>query len=87
MVTALIVAWFLACTTISVIGCLPIHAFWDPQVKRTCVRLKDYYLGNAVANITTDLLLLALPLPMIWSLQLATGRKLMLSGVFLLGLL
>ena len=87
LVAALIVAWFLACTIVSIFECVPIDTFWEPKSERRCVNLKQYILSNAVINIVTDLLLLILPLPMIWSLHLATERKVLVSGVFLLGLL
>ena len=86
-VAALLAAWFIACTIVSVTECVPIHAFWDVKTEGSCIHLKHYILANAIPNIVTDLILMALPLPTVWSLQLVTARKILLSGVFLLGLL
>jgi hypothetical protein len=38
-------------------------------------------------NIAVDLVIMVLPLPTVWSLQLPKRQKLALSGVFMLGTL
>ena len=62
---ALKAAWLLASITISIFQCLPIYAFWDEEIKKTCVNLTHFLIGNTVPNIVTDLVILGLPLPII----------------------
>jgi len=50
-----------------------------------CINIESFFLGQAIPNIVTDGILLALPLPLIWDLHLPKGQKMALSGVFLLG--
>jgi len=42
-------------------------------------------MTNGVLSFVGDLVILALPIPMIWSLQINTRRKIALNGIFLIG--
>ncbi|CAD0112956.1 unnamed protein product [Aureobasidium uvarum] len=43
------------------------------------------YIANAVCNSVSDLLILALPIPIVWDLQLTRRKKITLSLVFAMG--
>ncbi|KAI4716465.1 hypothetical protein E4T48_07378 [Aureobasidium sp. EXF-10727] len=45
----------------------------------------DDYIANAVCNSVSDLLILALPIPIVWDLQLTRRKKITLSLVFAMG--
>lgn len=83
VVTAL---WWVICQFIVIFECSPIHYFWDRMpIGGQCIDVQRFFTGQSVVNIITDAVLLALPLPLIWRLQLPLGQKLGLSAVFLLG--
>jgi hypothetical protein len=42
-------------------------------------------MTNGVLSFVGDLIILALPIPMVWKLQINARRKLALSAMFLLG--
>ncbi|KAF7595468.1 hypothetical protein BBP40_005804 [Aspergillus hancockii] len=76
-------------TTIS-LACVPTSFFWtqwvDPLSGGHCrINLYLFYLWNGVANLFTDVLILCLPMPIVWGLQMPTGQKWAISGIFLLG--
>lgn len=50
-------------------------------------RLADHHLdiANAVCNSVSDLLILALPIPIVWDLALTRRKKITLSLVFAMG--
>ena len=50
-----------------------------------CLNVQTFFQGQAIPNIITDLVLLILPLPLIWTLKLPIEQKTALSGVFLPG--
>ena len=66
--------------------CFPLEGYWDLSGHAYCP-VDDYklFVGSALTNIITDVGLLVLPLPAIWSLRVSNGQKLMLSGVFTIG--
>lgn len=70
----------------AIFQCTPIHFFWTrTPITGHCVNVQAYFIGQAVPNIVTDVLIMALPLPQIWKLKLPWQQKTALSGIFLLG--
>ena len=88
---ALVVVWFIASLIPAIIRCLPIHDSWNPSVvgsldiRHYCIQGGDYLIASSAFNVALDFWILALPLSVVWKLQLSTRRKVGLSGVFLLG--
>ena len=52
-----------------------------------CFDIKKFLIGTAVLNILTDIVLLLMPLPFVWSLQISRTQKLAVTTVFLIGAL
>lgn len=65
--------------------CTPVAKAWNPTIKGTCINLRGSFIGNAVPNIVTDILILALPIHALWQLDTNFWLKMQLSFVFLLG--
>lgn len=67
---------------------LPVNSFWDSDVKAThTLDLVKLYTANAAFNITTDTILLFLPLTIVWRLSMTWMQKLGLTAIFGLGAL
>ncbi|KAI4837646.1 hypothetical protein E4T44_08236 [Aureobasidium sp. EXF-8845] len=70
----------------SLFACVPVRAQWDLTVPTSrCINKQAFYIGNGVMNIITDLMVLALPIPIVWRLTLELRQKIILSVVFTLG--
>ena len=82
---SVLVVFFLVTFLMGVFDCDPIRGFWDPTVTATCINFETYSIGYAVVNIATDLIILALPIRVVWNLQLPRGQKIALTLIFLLG--
>ncbi|MCJ1408687.1 hypothetical protein MMC19_002762 [Ptychographa xylographoides] len=80
----LVTAWFIAIEISVIVECQPIHALWDFSPGH-CINLQQFFLGSGIPNILLNTIILILPLPMIWTLQIHVSHKLALSSVFLLG--
>lgn len=81
-----IVCWFLATLLVSIFGCTPVKAAWDPTIAGArCINSSKFFLGNGVLNLSGDVIILCMPIPMGWTLQLARPKKLALTAVFLFG--
>lgn len=81
---------------VTLFQCIPVNAFWarfdtiNPMAPEdfTCgVDVKMFFKGNSIPNIITDVLIIVLPIPYVWSLQLQTPQKVALAGIFALGTL
>ncbi|PGH02831.1 hypothetical protein GX51_04443 [Blastomyces parvus] len=81
--------YFIACTVTLSLACQPISYYWtqvqDPKGGYCRYEPHVFYLGNAAANVATDVLILIVPIPLIWKLQMPTTKKILVSSLFLLG--
>lgn len=50
-----------------------------------CQKYKTIQLAHCATDVATDLIVLSLPLPSIWRLNMTIQRKIVLSLIFLIG--
>ena len=73
---------------LAVIYCTPRPGgHWDLGVELKCGDLAFLAIMNGVFNLLSDLLIIVLPLPILYRLNLATKKKYGLAVVFLAGIL
>ncbi|KAJ4364604.1 hypothetical protein N0V83_009200 [Neocucurbitaria cava] len=70
-----------------IFACKPIAASWNPLLLATavCVNRGAIYIATAVIGIVTDVVLIALPIPTIWGLQMPMKQKIGLTAIFGIG--
>lgn len=84
----LVVCWSVSQVLIAALACLPVSAFWDNSVTDArCLPAQPLLYTNAAGNIATELAVLALPLPVLGTLNLPLLQRIMLIGTFSLGFL
>lgn len=66
--------------------CRPFARSYDPTVPGECGDQVASFIAIGAFNIISDIVILGLPLPTVWSLKMTTAAKLGLTGVFLVGL-
>ncbi|KAI9810235.1 MAG: hypothetical protein M1827_006369 [Pycnora praestabilis] len=72
----------------TVFACRPLSKAWDALVPTdvgTCIDRGAIYIFVASINAATDLMILALPLPMLWKLEMPRKQKLAVGAVFAVG--
>ncbi|KAB8232066.1 putative integral membrane protein (Pth11) [Aspergillus alliaceus] len=72
-------------TFLFIFPCTPIAKQWDHEVVGTCINTLKSYYGLAGTSLGYDLLIIALPLPVLWNLQLGRRQKIALCCVFAIG--
>lgn len=81
--------YFVSCAVAFLVCCQPVSYYWsqyaDPTGGKCVFDLYPFYIGNAAANLTTDVLILLVPIPLTWKLQMRTSQKILIIGIFLLG--
>ncbi|CAI7599221.1 unnamed protein product [Penicillium discolor] len=71
---------------ISIFQCSPIRAYWQVNTESYhCMDDGAIVFSASVINILTDLLVTALPMPLIWSLNLPARQRLAVISIFGLG--
>lgn len=87
VIAGLVVATFFAGLGTVFAQCQPVSRLWDPTEPGTCIDIVGFIIGFGVVNILLNTIILLLPLPMIWSLEIERRHKLGLSAAFMLGIL
>ncbi|KAE8395882.1 integral membrane protein [Aspergillus alliaceus] len=86
VVGLIVILWCLAVCLVGAMTCIPFRKLWQPQVPGRCINLAQFHYGLQIPNILTDAVILVMPMRVVWSLQVSRARKIILSGIFLLGL-
>ena len=68
--------------------CHPISFNWDHSIPGGhCGDQKSLDLFIGIFNLLVDVTVVVLPMPVLWGLQMAVGKKVVLSGMFGLGIM
>ncbi|CAG9993044.1 unnamed protein product [Clonostachys byssicola] len=79
--------WLVILLCLCAFGCRPISAQWDVTITdATCIQQKGIYLGGSLPNVLVDFVLVFMPLPYVWRLRAPVGQRLIIVGMFTLGL-
>jgi len=71
--------FYIIVTFLKVGLCKPISLFWDPNIKGTCLNEHVIFIADTVMSVVSDLAILALPVPLLWSLQMPLKKKLRIA--------
>ncbi|KAF1973739.1 hypothetical protein BU23DRAFT_598852 [Bimuria novae-zelandiae CBS 107.79] len=80
-----VITWNVADIIAALVICKPIARNWDLTVPGTCGSQPKFYTSMGVINIVTDVAILGLPLPYLFSLQMPLRRKIMATGMLTIG--
>jgi hypothetical protein len=86
----MVIVWLWAISIIleTLLLCRPLAFNWDPTIPGgSCGQRNATYVVAGTLNLVTDLMVMFLPIPHIWKLQLSMAKKLALCTVFCVGLL
>ncbi|KAM0802748.1 hypothetical protein BDR22DRAFT_970990 [Usnea florida] len=85
----IIVIWTVGFFFANMLQCYPISVNWTGLGGNgdACIDENMMYLGQAFSDAITDLIILVMPIPWVWALQLPPKQKVGVSSMFLLGIL
>ncbi|RDL41339.1 Uncharacterized protein BP5553_01318 [Venustampulla echinocandica] len=66
--------------------CRPFEYTWNRTIPGVCGDTQKAYLSVAIVNLAIDLSIVALPMPVLWSLKMAKKKKMAISAILCLGL-
>ena len=86
--SALIITWTIVISLVVVVQCNPVQYFWNRSIPGgKCINNDAYYFATGLSSTIIMITVLALPLPLIWKLQVSLSRRLGLAVIFLMGAL
>ncbi|KAL4877067.1 hypothetical protein BJY04DRAFT_210166 [Aspergillus karnatakaensis] len=65
--------------------CDPVPAYWTLDPNASCLDQRAALIADSVISVVSDLLILILPLPLTWSLQMSRNKKLRVIGLLSAG--
>ncbi|GKZ16528.1 hypothetical protein AbraIFM66951_000239 [Aspergillus brasiliensis] len=80
-----VILWVICITFLFIFICVPVQKLWYPSLPGHCISQVGTWIANATSTIATDLIILLLPLPQVWKLQLRLSEKIALTVAFGLG--
>ncbi|KAI3324537.1 hypothetical protein HD806DRAFT_533999 [Xylariaceae sp. AK1471] len=80
-------AWFITAFVVSLVVCIPLDAFWHPLEPGRCLNFSLYFLLIGVFETVIDAAVLALPVAAVFKVQLPLKTRVIVSSIFLLGVL
>lgn len=78
----ILMCYYIPAFFIKVFFCKPISTYWyGPEIGGKCIDQQKVVIADSVISVASDLWILILPLPMIWSLHMSKIKKLRVMGV------
>ncbi|KAI1496459.1 hypothetical protein F5X99DRAFT_400376 [Biscogniauxia marginata] len=80
-----VILYCIASVTATILQCAPITAAFDKTIDHHCIDNSYFWFANAGFSIATDVIILTVPMPLVYSLQIPRVQKVALIIVFTLG--
>ncbi|KAF9692266.1 hypothetical protein EKO04_009522 [Ascochyta lentis] len=81
---AMSTAWGLMVVVVLLTKCQPLAYNWNKSLDGRCIDETLFYKIGTAVNVVGDFLILILPMPAIWSLNVRLSRKLQIAAVFVI---
>lgn len=72
---------------LTIFSCSPIQSFWDRDIKGTCLDVGAIGFANSANAILQDIIILVMPMPSLYKLQMKRWRKAAVALMFAVGAL
>ncbi|OCK79163.1 hypothetical protein K432DRAFT_76178 [Lepidopterella palustris CBS 459.81] len=86
---AIVAAFTIAMVFVNAFECPKPSDAWSAEIllqgSGSCINLHPLYYGQAAFNILSDIVILALPVPVLWSLQMHRNKRIALVAIFSVG--
>ncbi|KAH9990140.1 hypothetical protein F4779DRAFT_610148 [Xylariaceae sp. FL0662B] len=80
-----VVMYCVASVTATIFQCTPIDKAFDKSIEGACIDNGHFWFANAGFSIATDIIILVIPMPLVYALQIPKVQKIALIMVFTLG--
>ena len=70
----------------TIFQCRPVIRAFDKDTPGNCIDTAKFWFANAGFSIATDIIILLLPMPLVWKLEVPRMQKAALVGVFTVGI-
>ena len=83
-----IIATCIANTVVAIFSCSPVKYAWDKSIEGgKCIDQVAFARFMSIPNVITGAVMLVMPLPLVWNLNVAIAAKVALTATFLHGIM
>ncbi|PTB35551.1 uncharacterized protein TrAFT101_009408 [Trichoderma asperellum] len=82
---ACVIIYCISSMVATIFQCNPVVKAFDKAQKGTCINLATFWFANAGFSIATDVIILLLPMPLVYQLEVPRPQKIALMAVFAIG--
>ncbi|KAJ5375790.1 hypothetical protein N7517_007796 [Penicillium concentricum] len=86
---AVIIGYFVGVIVTIAVACRPTSFFWeqytDSTAEGTCIDVPQFFLINGIVSVVIDVMILCVPAPIIWRLQMPKSQRVAVTSILLLG--
>lgn len=86
-VSGLVVAVMVGSIIQSLVNCTPIAYHWDKTITGHCISYWKGEVASGAINAILDLILVIMPIPVVWQLQMPLRGKITVTAIFSLALM
>jgi len=72
---------------VTAVQCIPISKAWERSEPGSCLKQGSLFASQSIISLVTELLIVLLPAPLVWRLQMPRRQKLLVLLFFSVGLL
>ena len=87
LVMGLNMLWWISMFIEDLTVCQPLSYTWNKSLSGHCGNILAGYISSAIINVILDVAVIILPMPILWKLQMRLSKKILISGIFGLGLM
>lgn len=88
VIMVLLASYGVAFAITSLAACRPFAFTWDKiHQNGACINTSRFYMSQTISGFIFDVIVVALPMPMLWGLQVKLQRKIALTSIFGVGIL
>ncbi|GAA90674.1 integral membrane protein [Aspergillus luchuensis IFO 4308] len=77
--------YYIVAEVVKIRMCDPVPGYWTLDPKARCLNQRAALIADSVISVVTDFIILILPLPLTWSLQMSRSKKLRVIGMLSAG--
>lgn len=82
----IVASYSVASVLVVIFPCFPVAKSWDVTISGGyCINLPVFYLANLSLNSATDIAVLILPFPLLWSMRMPLRKKVAVTSIFMTG--
>jgi len=74
-------AYYIPAVIVKIRLCNPISKFWNDDIEGSCMDQNAIIMADAIISVSSDLIVLLLPLPLTISLQMPTKKKMRVIAI------